>query len=103
MDLASFGLKICDTDKDICLRRGLCITTIIPSNISICMCSTCYYGDRCKKELFSKNLWAIGLSSPSRSSNMIFALKFLPLFFSIIQLINNILCLQIFLSSKSVL
>ncbi|CAF0997277.1 unnamed protein product [Rotaria sordida] len=41
--LTSMGLKLCDANKDICLERGLCVTSIIPTSVSVCICYPCYY------------------------------------------------------------
>ncbi|UJR07869.1 hypothetical protein I4U23_012151 [Adineta vaga] len=100
--LTSLGLKYCDVDKDVCQQRGTCITTIFPTDVSICMCSVCYYGARCEKELFSQNLWTTALATLSSPSGMLFATKFFATFFASIQIINSLLCLQTYFSSKKI-
>ncbi|CAF1463950.1 unnamed protein product [Rotaria sp. Silwood1] len=98
--LDSIGLKFCDADKDICLEHGLCITSIVLSSVSSCICYPCYYGDTCEKEIFSRNLWFLG--QPSRTPEMISATKFLLLFFCIIRIFNCLLCLQTYFSSQKI-
>ena len=99
--LASLGLKRCDADKDTCFQHGLCITTLIPSSLSICICDLCYYGERCEKERFSNNLWSLG-SVMLHTPGTFFAVKFLSIFFSCVQIINCLICLQTYLSSKKI-
>ena len=98
--LISMNLRLCDVDKDICLKRGWCITSMIPSNISVCVCHVCYYGDRCEHELFSRNLWSLG--RPPLKAEMITAYNFFLLFFNIIQLINSLLCFQAYFFSRKI-
>lgn len=93
-------LRLCDIDKDICREHGWCITSIIDSNFSICVCYPCYYGDRCENEAFSKNLWIVGQAS--QTPQMVMALKFFLFFTSIIQIINGLICLQTYFSSKKI-
>lgn len=99
--LTDLGLKICDTGKTTCSQHGVCITSIIPSPLSICVCDFCYYGTKCENEIFSNNLWAIGTTILQTSSTT-FALKFLSVFFSCIQILNSLLCLQTYFSSTKV-
>ena len=98
--LASMGLKLCDADKDICLQHGLCITPIVPAPLSLCICYPCYYGTTCENEVFSRNLWIAG--EPSEKPEMITATKILLLIFTIIQIINCILCLQTYFISRKI-
>ena len=98
--LASMGLKFCDANKDICLEHGLCITPIVPTPASVCICYPCYYGNTCEKELFSRNLWIVG--EPSINTQMTSAFKILLLLFSIIQIINCLLCLQTYFFSRKI-
>lgn len=99
----NFGLKFCDADKDICLQRGLCVTSIIYPNISICMCNVCYYGVTCENELFSKNLWTAGMAaSPAMTPKMFYITQSFASFFCVVQIINSVLCLQTYFCSKKV-
>jgi hypothetical protein len=98
--LASMGLKLCDVDKDICLQHGLCITPIVPAPLSLCVCYPCYYGTTCENEVFSRNLWIAG--EPSEKPEMITATKVLLLIFTVIQIINCLLCLQTYFSSRKI-
>ena len=98
--LTSLGLKLCAADKDVCSGRGLCITSIIPSTQSVCICSPCYYGPRCENEMFSKNLWFLG--QPARTSEMILAMKILLLVFVVVRAINCLLCLQTYSFSRKI-
>ena len=94
------GLALCATDNDVCLQRGLCITSMIPSNISVCICDQCYYGDHCEMETFSKNLWTVG--QPAQKPEMTTAIKLFLLFYSITQLINCLLCLQTYFFCRKI-
>lgn len=98
--LSNMDLRLCDADKDVCLKRGWCITSMIPSNISVCVCHVCYYGDHCENELFSRNLWSLG--QQPLAAKMTTAFNFFLLFFSSIQLINSVLCFQTYFFSKKI-
>ena len=98
--LSSMGLKQCEANKDICLEHGLCITPIIPSPVSVCICYPCYYGDTCEEEVFSRNLWIAGQTA--QTPQMLTAYKFFLVFFSIIQLLNCLLCLQVYFFSRKI-
>lgn len=98
--VSSMDLRLCDIDKDICLKRGWCITSMIPSNISVCVCHAYFYGDHCENEVFSGNLWS--LCQRPLTAEMNKAFNFFVLFFSTIQLINSILCFQTYFFSRKI-
>ncbi|CAF2037860.1 unnamed protein product [Rotaria magnacalcarata] len=101
--LTDSGLKYCDAGKDICLQRGLCITSIIYSNRSACICYPCYYGDTCENEIFSRNLWTVGLPySPAMTPKIFYVINSIMSFFIVITIINSVLCLQTYFCSKRV-
>ena len=100
--LNSLGLKLCDVEKDTCLQHGWCVTSIIPSNSSVCVCYPCYHGDHCEKETFSQNLWTVGVGHRLKSAGLVATFQFFILFFGIIQIINCFFCLQTYFSSRRI-
>ena len=98
--LASVGLKLCDAGQDICLGHGICITSSRFNLPPVCICDSCYYGNTCEKEVFSRNLWVTG--QPVQKLEILTGFKFFIFFYGAVRLINYFLCLQTYLSSHKI-
>lgn len=96
--LLPYGLKLCDEDKDICLKHGYCITSIFNPSFSYCLCYTCYTGKYCEEEKLSRNIWYWGLAT-QQTESLINAERIILLVVSIISILNCLLCLQTYLTS----
>ena len=96
--LLSFGLRLCDAEKDICSQHGYCITSIFNQSISTCVCYPCYTGKYCEEDSVSKNAWSWGLGN-RQSVSTLMAMQNVSFVISIISMLNGMLCLQTCLAS----